>query len=186
MWRQREDAGDADGVSGWAYPCPRGRKMNAEQRFWSRVAAPNENGCRLWVGGQINSQGYGRLMVRRKMTFAHRFAYLLTNGPIPEGMVIMHKCDIRLCVEPSHLAAGTQKDNMMDASAKRRCGAQVHPETLERGENRYCARLTEEDVREIRKRFLEGAGVRQLAKAYGVNNGTISNITRRKRWKHVE
>lgn len=83
-------------------------------RFWARVDKTGD--CWLWTGGD-RGDGYGSFAHHRK---AHRVAYELTNGSIPKGVVIRHICDTPRCVRPDHLVAGTQAENMRDASERRR------------------------------------------------------------------
>jgi hypothetical protein len=85
---------------------------SAQQRFWSKVALPNEQGCMLWTG-YITSQGYGRLSVRRRMMLAHRVSYELTFGLIPDGLPLDHLCRTPACVAPLHLEPVTQRENTL-------------------------------------------------------------------------
>jgi hypothetical protein len=124
-------------------------------KFWSHVA--KSTGCWEW-SGLLNANGYGRFALSASdQTGAHRFAWQLTNGPIPVGRVVMHSCDNRKCVRPDHLSLGTQRDNLRDASRKRRLPnqnkthcAQGHPLTGDNVRPRHdhkgracvtCARL---------------------------------------------
>ena len=94
----------------------------AIERFWKKVAKPDGNGCWLWTAA-IQGRGahkYGRFSHKRKMYGAHRVSYELYHGPVPPGMVVMHKCDVTTCVNPGHLALGTASDNIRDRDAKRR------------------------------------------------------------------
>ena len=82
--------------------------LSPEARFWARVEKTDT--CWLWLGSR-NDEGYGSLQVDRMETKAHRYAYLLLVGPIPEGQVIDHTCLVKNCVNPNHLRPLTQKDN---------------------------------------------------------------------------
>ena len=100
-------------LNAWAQPRP-----SAEQRFWSQVKKTPT--CWLWLGATVEN-GYGQFAespVRRVR--AHRFSYQLSNGAIPVGIMICHHCDVKTCVRPEHLFAGTQADNMQDFVRKHR------------------------------------------------------------------
>lgn len=90
----------------------------AEVRFW-RYVIKQPDGCwlftKVWAGGY----GYFKRSTWRPVR-AHRFSWELHNGPIPKGLYILHKCDKPACVNPDHLYAGTQKDNMRDCKERRR------------------------------------------------------------------
>lgn len=87
------------------------------ERFWSKVE--KADGCWLWVAHR-DHLGYGSFGLNGKVHRAHRVAYMLTAGPIPEGAHILHSCDNPSCVNPAHLRAGTRSDNMRDKVARRR------------------------------------------------------------------
>ncbi len=89
------------------------------RRFWDKVEMEPTTGCWLWSGGWM-SEGYGKASYQGKEWGMHRFFYTKIVGEIPEGLMILHKCDTPQCVNPQHLRAGTQSDNMLDARKKGR------------------------------------------------------------------
>ncbi|MBG8552331.1 HNH endonuclease signature motif containing protein [Hymenobacter guriensis] len=99
-------------------------KQSLEARFWSKVDKTPGFGpagdCWIWTASLINS-GYGRLGIgRHKKVLAHRLSYEMKNGPIPEGLLVLHSCDNRQCVNPSHLSLGTVSENTKDMLVKGR------------------------------------------------------------------
>jgi len=110
---------------------------------------------------------------------AHRVAWELAYGRIPEGLIVCHKCDVPACVEPSHLFLGGHKENMLDKEAK---GRGVHP----RGAASAQAVLTEEDVVGIRAAYASGSTTMvDLAKLHGCDWTTIRSVVNRRTWKHL-
>lgn len=95
-------------------------KTKAAQRI-EKWSCPEPNtGCWIWLGSSGNS-GYGKTRFGSSMDYsAHRLSFVAHNGPIPDGMCVLHKCDNRLCVSPSHLFLGTKSDNSKDMVAKGR------------------------------------------------------------------
>jgi hypothetical protein len=93
--------------------------ITVAERFFQKVRAAAEGGCHIW-GGARNVWGYGRLKRGGRMYAAHRVAWEMKCGPIPAGLLVLHRCDNRLCVNPDHLFLGTQYDNMCDMRAKGR------------------------------------------------------------------
>lgn len=135
-------------------------------------------GCLIWTGAH-NAKGYGKLYLgpaRDRVAYAHRVAWELAHGPIPDGMMVCHHCDVPSCVEPSHLFLGTCHDNHMDMVRKGRHWMRQHPERL---------KLNEDDVRAIRRRRMSGEKGVDLAREYGVRTSEISRIHHRVRWAHV-
>ncbi len=115
------------------------------------------------------------------MIRAHRAAYELFIGPIPEGMSVLHKCDNPSCVNPAHLFLGTQKDNIADMDMKGR-RISVH------GEHNFWHKLTSNQVRKIRALYQWHSrkfGSVALSKQYCVSSVTIRNITNGKKWREV-
>jgi hypothetical protein len=158
---------------------------NSPEHFWS--LARRGDGCWEWQG-YIDPRGYGSILFRGKRQGAHRTAWELTNGPIPEGLYVCHHCDNPVCVRPSHLFIGTVHDNNDDKIRKgrHRWGLGLKPEQQARGEQVRNAKLTEREVREIRQRVRDGERVCDLAKDYPVSNKTIYSIVSRESWAHVE
>lgn len=138
----------------------------AKSQFWAQVLKTDE--CWNWTGW--STQGYGIMRTPSFMRRAHRVSYQIHFGPIPKGLLVLHKCDNRACVNPDHLEAGTQKKNIRDALARGRLAP---------------PKLTETQVREIRRRHRPRKGA-ALAREYGVSRWTINLIARRKIWTHVE
>lgn len=131
-----------------------------EERFWSKVLKTPT--CWLWQGKKFPRTGYGQFTIRRKTVLAHRTAHELAIGPIPAGMLVCHRCDVRDCVRPDHLFLGTYSDNMRDASSKMRLPTQKnthclhgHEYTLENtrwyGNIRQCRKCHAERSRKARK-----------------------------------
>lgn len=145
--------------------------------------------CWVWNGTRLPS-GYGVMSVgirpHQTIARAHRVSWELHRGPIPTGMCVCHKCDIRACVNPDHLFLGTQYDNILDRAAKGRSsmtnGFHRKPP---RGELNRSAKLRESDVRQIRADYANGATTRQLERQYSMTFGGIRNVILRKTWKHV-
>jgi hypothetical protein len=163
------------------------------ERFWEKIDVRGPDDCWLWKGG-ASSTGYGGFgLGDRRTVGAHRLAYELVKGPIPDGLCVLHSCDNKPCCNPSHLWAGTRLDNMRDASSKGRiahnCGSRngshTHPESVRRGERQSSAKLTERQVREARKSCAEGHSQSEIGRLLGVNASTISLIVLRKTWREV-
>lgn len=146
-------------------------KTEAE-RFWAKVTIAGPDECWLWTAATYRN-GYGAFGVSgraRRMTGAHRFAYELTHGPIPDDLLVCHTCDVRACVNPAHLFLGTHRDNLTDMATKGRST---------RGVKNTQAKLTEAEVLAIRA---DGRFGREVAADYGVSEGTIYNIWHRRTW----
>lgn len=158
---------------------PRGvyLRPSLEDRFWPKVEKTEK--CWIWKAA-ISGSGYGNFSVGGKIFSAHRIAWELTYGSIPKEIFVLHSCDVQNCVRPDHLFLGTSKDNTQDMILKGRGNWSRPP----RGEEHCRAKLTEENVFEIRE--LEGKLLqKEIAEIYGVSRRNIGDICRRKTWKHV-
>ena len=152
-----------------------GRFLNGgapiEERFWPKVKKSPT--CWLWLGATAGAGDYGYVRFQGKACRAHRVAWALTHGPIPNGMCVLHKCDVPQCVNPDHLFLGTYADNTADALKKGR---------MPYGERSCAAKLTEDNVRFIRASDMNGSA---LSKLFGVAHQQISRIKNGQRWKHI-
>ena len=155
-------------------------KMSIEQSFAMCVPTPGplDTPCLIWQRSKHND-GYGKVRYKGKMRRAHRVAYELANGPIPDGLHCLHKCDTPACVNVSHLFLGTDLDNVQDMDAK---GRRVSLPGSENGQSK----LNESHVLEIRHRYACG-GVSQcdIAREFGIARSIVSYIVNRKRWTHI-
>jgi hypothetical protein len=117
------------------------------------------------------------------MAHAHRISWEIHFGDIPDGLYVLHTCDNPPCANPVHLFLGTQRDNIDDMLRKGR-SAYGHPGR--QGEKAWMAKLTDDQVREIRSLYEVGR-ISQLALArrYGITQTTIGSIVRRATWKHI-
>jgi hypothetical protein len=151
-------------------------------RFWSKIQHRGDDECWEWQAGRV-AYGYGFFQHKRNGQWrrepAHRIAWELTNGPIPNGLFVCHECDNPPCCNPRHLFLGTPRQNSLDMLDKDRASMPQgirHP--------RYTARLTEDQVREIRNRW-PGTTQQALANEYGVALMTINHILHRRTWAHI-
>lgn len=140
-------------------------------RFWSKVEIGQS--CWNWIGTSAG-KGYGGLSygphISRRTLLAHRVAFTIANGPIPEGMTVSHLCHNRRCVRARHMIAEPIKANL---------GRSIV------GEGHRDAKLTEQQVLDIRAAFDSGTRQMELVRRYGVNPGTISDIVRRQTWRYL-
>lgn len=136
------------------------------------IPEPN-SGCLLWLGA-VRPDGYAFFTFRAdgRRQRAHRAAWVAKNGPIPRGLVVCHKCDVRSCVNANHLFLGTQAENMADMMVKGR-------HVSHGGERHGRAKLTAAQVSDIRADL---RSAKEVAAQYSVSRTIISNIRSGKRW----
>ena len=165
-------------------------REEAVRRFIERVSV-GPSGCWLWTGATDGQGRYGLITIDGRQMTAHRAAHELFVGPIPPGHVVCHSCDVTLCVRPSHLWAGTQRDNLADMIAKGRAatgeknGSRRHPERLVRGDRCHNAKLSDSAVMEIRLMRERGHRLREIGERFGISESAVCRIVGRKRWTHV-
>lgn len=148
-------------------------------KFWARVEPELNTGCWLWAGA-VSNGGYGNVYLCGQHDRAHRLSWKFTNGEIPGGFRICHRCDTPTCVNPAHLFLGTAADNTQDMRSKGRGrgGSQ-------KGEANKRARLSPADVIAIRARAAAGENYTRIAADYGLTRTTITYAALGKTWSHI-
>lgn len=143
-------------------------------------ATPGEPGtCWDWRGSR-NDSGYGTMSYKAKEVYVHRFSYEYHNGPIPDGLIVRHKCDNPSCWNPDHLLVGTHKDNAADKMERGR-----HPRIAIRGSACPHSKLTEEDIPVIRQLRRDGMSFGAIGTRYGISPNAVWAIMTGKTWGHV-
>lgn len=163
-------------------------------RLWSRVKRGTTKECWEWTGYRTKP-GYGMLSIRalsKMPLYAHRLAWELTHGPIPEGLHVLHQCDNPPCCNPDHFFLGTQRDNNFDRDRKGRVasgdrnGSRTRPDRRAVGERCGSSKMTESKVRKLRRAWARGdATQRELAKRFDISQQQVSTIVSRQHWRHV-
>jgi hypothetical protein len=139
------------------------------ERFHEKWTGEPNSGCWLWLATVGGDWGYGNIRKGRKGRHlpAHRVSWELHRGPIPDGMCVLHRCDVPSCVNPDHLYLGTNKDNTRDMNMKGRNGR---------------TKLTIEQIRAIRADKRMGT---VIARDYGISPPAVSKIRLRQSWIEV-
>ena len=151
------------------------RFVPVRERFEAKYIPEPMSGCWLWTA-MLDTKGYGRIQIERRSTAAHRLAWELFVGPIPEDLLVLHKCDVRSCVNPGHLWLGTNDDNMKDMVRKGRSP---------RGARNAWSKLDRAAVLEIRRLSAEGWQNKAIAPLYGVDPSIISRAIHGQNWGWV-
>lgn len=147
------------------------------ERFEEKYLAEPMSGCWLWEAGGVK-KGYGTFHIGPRSYHAHRVAWMLYRGPIvPDTLHVLHKCDNPACVNPDHLFLGTNADNMADMAKKGRRKGRLM------GSDNPNAKLSAEDVAQIRALRSSGTSVRSLMKQFGMSDSHIYYIINQKAWK---
>ena len=149
-------------------------RKSAEERFWVKVK--KTDGCWLWTAG-LFCDGYGQFTLsHRKMVKAHRYSWEIHNGQIPKGKFVCHHCDVKNCVNPTHLFLGTPADNMRDKVEKGR---------QSRGEKQPHSKLTRVMVLEARERRSKGETLVSLARDMKISYSVMWRTIAGQDWKHI-
>lgn len=130
----------------------------------------DSKGCWIWKGS-LSSKGYGKLGNRQ----AHRVAWELYRSAIPDGLCVLHSCDVKRCVNPSHLHLGTVQDNALEAVSRG-----LWPK--QKGQHNGNARLTQAQVKEIRN---SPESCRVLSARFGIGKSQVGNIKTGAQWKNL-
>lgn len=149
------------------------------ERFLAHVQPEPNTGCWLW-SGTASSKGYGKLRFHYRQLAAHRLSYEMHVAPVPDGLLVCHRCDVPACVNPDHLFAGTYADNNRDCAAKGRSFGYTAF-----GDNATYRVLSEADVLEIVRRRRAGETGRALAADFCVSPNTITAIMKGRNWSHL-
>lgn len=148
------------------------------ERFLKFAEPEPMSGCWLWTG-HVDGKGYGRFQIRSyESEHAHRAAWEIFRGEVPPGLHVLHRCDVKCCVNPYHLFVGTNRDNVDDKVRKGRAKLLAC-----RGSRHGRSKLTEQQIHEIRASRKTPT---ELGKIYGVSRGTIWSVRTRRFWTHVQ
>lgn len=158
------------------YTCYRGYEPLSERIFDNVMTVP-ESGCWIWMRA-LNRSGYGQLTYLKKHMEAHRASWIAHRGEIPNGVGVLHRCNIRSCVNPDHLYLGGQKENVADAIS---AGTFRCPPALP-GSLHPLAKLIEKQARRIK---YGGESASKVAGALGVKVQSVYAIRSGRQWKHI-
>jgi hypothetical protein len=135
--------------------------------------------CLIYTAGSTNERGgHALIKFRRRNMGAHRVAWILANGEIPNGLWVLHSCDVPRCIRVDHLRLGTPADNARDRDERKRANT-LHGEAV------GGSKLTDDQVREMRSLYANGVSQVDLRRRFGVSRTTVSAIVVGKRWRHL-
>jgi hypothetical protein len=155
-----------------------GKPQPLGPRFWAKVDRSRVGRCWPWIGAKNGGEGYGVIFRDGRPALAHRVSWELHNGPIPDGLGVLHRCDNPPCVNPRHLFVGSNADNNRDKISKGRSGCVS-------GEDHPGARLTAALVRAIRRERGAGLTLLRIADKYGIGTTQASRICRGVQWRNA-
>lgn len=156
---------------------------NTERHFWSNVKVGAPTQCWPWRG-KLNSSGYGSFSFEGRVDGAHVWAFKFDRRKLKAKHCVLHRCDNRICCNPTHLFSGTKSDNSKDAWRKGRNILQTNPEILPRGERHHNAKINEEKARQIRALWERGElNQSEIGSLFEITQANVSQIVRKKSWK---
>ena len=143
------------------------REMPILERLYGKISIDSSTLCWLWKGS-LNS-GYGRIRYNKKLIYVHIISWEHFYGEVPKGLCVLHKCDVRNCINPDHLFLGTHEDNNIDCMKK----------------GRGVTKLKPEDILEIRALIAIGNKDKIIGELFNVRRQTIGDIRLGKRWSYI-
>lgn len=166
-------------VVSWGYRRPQSRPFTREQAtaaFLAKVSPEPNSGCWLWTGA-VQGGGYGSFSFEGKIQKAHRVSHQIFKGQIPDGLDVMHSCDVRCCVNPTHICAATTLENIADMWRKWRGNPA-------KGERNSHAKLTAFGVTYIREmHFLVGKTTKEIADKFQISTSQVRRVIRGDGWR---
>lgn len=156
-------------------------KRSLKERFQAKIVVGEPDDCWPWNASKTKKMGYGKFARGGKnggWVEAHRVAYELACGPVPDGIQVLHKCDYPPCCNPAHLFLGTTLDNIKDKVQKKRHRWKSH-----RGEANGRAKLTLTKAAEMRRRAANGESRASLARRFGVSWPVADSVVKGKTWQ---
>lgn len=143
--------------------------------FWAKVR--RGEGCWEWTAA-LDNGGYGLFNTQGRPAKAHRVSWVLANGPLAAGLLVLHRCDNRKCVRPDHLYLGTQRQNVADMDSRGRRARGYTLASIHRGEQHQAARLSDATIAAIRAEMAAGGKQRHVAAKYGCSHTYVGMLVR--------